>query len=81
MKELAESLPDAEISCRAADVTRPEDMEGLAKLALDRYGRIAAIFNTAGVMPTAMTHIAIQEALDGGVVDWMEHVSDEQYRG
>jgi quercetin dioxygenase-like cupin family protein len=28
---------------------------------------------------TAMTHIAIQEALDGKVVDWMEKVSDEQY--
>lgn len=30
---------------------------------------------------TAMTHIAIAEALDGKVVDWMEQVSDEQYRG
>ena len=29
---------------------------------------------------TAMAHIAIQEALDGKVVDWMEQVSDEQYR-
>jgi quercetin dioxygenase-like cupin family protein len=29
---------------------------------------------------TGMTHIAIQEALDGKVVDWMEQVSDEQYR-
>lgn len=29
---------------------------------------------------TAMTHIAIQEQLDGNVVDWMEQVSDEQYR-
>jgi quercetin dioxygenase-like cupin family protein len=29
---------------------------------------------------TAMTHTAIQERLDGKVVDWMEHVSDEQYR-
>jgi quercetin dioxygenase-like cupin family protein len=28
---------------------------------------------------TAMTHIAIQEALNGKVVDWMEKVSDEQY--
>ena len=28
---------------------------------------------------TAMTHIAIQEALDGKPVDWLEHVSDEQY--
>lgn len=30
---------------------------------------------------TGMTHIAIQEKLDGKVVDWMEKVSDEQYRG
>jgi quercetin dioxygenase-like cupin family protein len=29
---------------------------------------------------TAMTHIAIQEQLDGRVVDWMEKVSDDQYR-
>ena len=29
---------------------------------------------------TSMTHIAIQEQLDGKAVDWMEHVSDEQYR-
>jgi hypothetical protein len=28
---------------------------------------------------TAMSHIAIQEALDGKVVDWLEKVSDEQY--
>jgi hypothetical protein len=27
-----------------------------------------------------MTHIAIQEQLDGKVVDWMEQVSDEQYQ-
>ena len=27
----------------------------------------------------AMVHIAIQEAKDGKHVDWMEHVSDEQY--
>ena len=27
----------------------------------------------------AMTHIAIQEELNGKVVEWMEHVSDEQY--
>jgi quercetin dioxygenase-like cupin family protein len=29
---------------------------------------------------TAMTHIAIQEQLDGKSVDWMEKVSDEQYQ-
>jgi len=27
-----------------------------------------------------MTHIAIAEALDGKTADWMEQVSDEQYR-
>ena len=28
---------------------------------------------------TGMTHIALQEKLDGKVVDWMEHVTDDQY--
>jgi 4-carboxymuconolactone decarboxylase len=28
---------------------------------------------------TAMSHIAIQEALDGKVVEWLEKVTDEQY--
>ena len=35
-----------------------------------------------GASPTtAMTHIAVQEELDGKVVEWMEHVTDEQYKG
>ena len=34
-----------------------------------------------GATPTtAMTHIANHEALDGKLVDWMEKVSDDQYR-
>ncbi len=34
-----------------------------------------------GATPTiAMTHIAIQEALNDKVVEWMEHVTDQQYR-
>lgn len=34
-----------------------------------------------GASPTtAMTHIAIQEHVDGKVVDWMEHVTDVQYQ-
>ena len=34
-----------------------------------------------GASPTtAMTHIAIQEKLDGKAVEWMEHVTDEQYQ-
>lgn len=30
---------------------------------------------------SSMTHIAIQEALDGKNVEWMEHVTDEEYLG
>jgi len=34
-----------------------------------------------GASPTtAMTHIAIQQSVNGKVVDWMEKVNDEQYR-
>jgi quercetin dioxygenase-like cupin family protein len=33
-----------------------------------------------GASPTtALTHIAVQEQLDGKPVEWMEHVSDDQY--
>jgi quercetin dioxygenase-like cupin family protein len=33
-----------------------------------------------GASPTtAMTRIAVQEELDGKVVEWMGHVTDEQY--
>jgi quercetin dioxygenase-like cupin family protein len=35
-----------------------------------------------GAAPTtAMTHIAIQESLEGKAVEWSEKVTDEQYRG
>jgi quercetin dioxygenase-like cupin family protein len=30
---------------------------------------------------SSMTHIAVQEALDGNVVEWLEHVTDSQYGG
>jgi len=34
-----------------------------------------------GAQPTtAMTHIAIVEKLNGKLVDWMEHVTDEEYQ-
>ncbi len=29
---------------------------------------------------TTLSHIAIHEALDGKTVDWLEHVSEDQYR-
>jgi quercetin dioxygenase-like cupin family protein len=30
---------------------------------------------------TAMTHLAVQEQQDGKAADWLEPVTDEQYRG
>ena len=30
---------------------------------------------------TAMSHIAVQEKLDGKAVDWLEHVTEDEYRG
>jgi quercetin dioxygenase-like cupin family protein len=49
-----------------------------------RPGDVVSIPSNArhwhGAAPTtAMTHIAIQEALDGKPVDWLEPVTDEQY--
>ena len=35
---------------------------------------------TADTTRAYLDHIAIQESLNGKVVDWMEHVTDEQYR-
>ena len=41
----------------------------------------AGVRHWHGASPTtAMSHIAITEALNGKVVEWMEHVTDEQYR-
>ena len=38
------------------------------------------VARSEGAAPaTAMTHIAIQESLDGKAVEWLEQVSDEQY--
>jgi quercetin dioxygenase-like cupin family protein len=50
---------------------RPGDVVGIAPGEKHWHGAATT---------TAMTHIAIQEYLDGKAADWMEHVSDEQYR-
>jgi hypothetical protein len=44
----------------------------------DPAGR-EALARRGATPTTAMTHIAIQEQLDGKTADWMEKVSDEQY--
>jgi quercetin dioxygenase-like cupin family protein len=49
---------------------RPGDVVWFAPIEKHWHGATAT---------TAMTHIAIQEQLDGKTVEWMEKVSDEQY--
>ena len=65
-------------------------MPHASRLVAQRLTR-APFFELRGVQPairghgaaptSAMTHIAIQEALNGKVVDWMEKVTAEQYSG
>jgi len=52
------------------EVIRPGDVVWFAPGEKHWHGATAA---------TAMTHIAIQERLDGNAVEWMEKVSDHQY--
>ena len=39
-----------------------------------------AAYALSATATRGMTHVAISEQLDGKSVDWMEKVSDEQYR-
>ncbi len=52
------------------EVIRPGDVVSFAPGEKHWHGATAT---------TAMTHTAIQEALNGSPVDWLEHVTDEQY--
>jgi quercetin dioxygenase-like cupin family protein len=54
----------------AIEEIRPSDVVRLSPGEKHWHGASPAV---------AMTHIAIQESLDGKAVDWMEHVSDGQY--
>ena len=51
---------------------RPGDVVSFAPNEMHWHGAAPA---------TAMTHIAIHEAFEGKVVEWMEKVSDQQYSG
>jgi quercetin dioxygenase-like cupin family protein len=53
------------------EVIRPGDVVWIAPGEKHWHGATAT---------NGMTHIALQEALDGKHVQWMEHVTDEQYR-
>lgn len=52
LKEIADSLPNAEIKYCTADVSKFEDVQRVVDLAMEAYGRIDVMFNNAGIMPT-----------------------------
>lgn len=54
LKELVESLPNAEITYKVADVTIRTEVQAVIDLAMEKYGRVDVLYNNAGVMPTAL---------------------------
>ncbi|WP_410768751.1 SDR family oxidoreductase [Fontibacillus sp. BL9] len=54
LKALVESLPNAEISYLAADVTNKDEVQAVVDLAIKKYGRIDVLYNNAGIMPLAL---------------------------
>nr|WP_047169070.1 SDR family oxidoreductase [Sphingomonas sp. Y57] len=61
------------VVAQACDVTRRADLEGLAARAIERFGRIDAIINNAGVMPISR--------LDMFDVDGWERTIDTNIKG
>ena len=53
LAEIKNSLPDAELVYKAADVSNYEDVKKVVDLAVETYGHVDVLFNNAGVMPTA----------------------------
>lgn len=53
LQALAESLPDADISYAATDVTKEEEVQAVVDLAVEKHGRVDVLFNNAGIMPHA----------------------------
>ena len=51
--KIKNSLPDAELVYKAADVSNYEDVKRVVDLAVETYGHVDVLFNNAGVMPTA----------------------------
>lgn len=53
LKALAESLPNADITCAVADVTKAAEVQAVVDLAVEKHSRVDVLFNNAGIMPTA----------------------------
>lgn len=53
LKKIKESLPDAHIVYRKADVSNYDDVQKVVDYAISEYGKLDVLFNNAGIMPTA----------------------------
>lgn len=53
LREIAESLPNANISYFVADVVDKEQIQELINYTIKKYGRVDVLFNNAGIMPQA----------------------------
>jgi NADP-dependent 3-hydroxy acid dehydrogenase YdfG len=73
LASLAASLGEAQVACCVADVSRREEVKAAADLALQRFGRIDAIINNAGIMPASPLS-------EGRVEDW-DRMIDVNLRG
>ncbi|WP_186673767.1 SDR family oxidoreductase [Sporosarcina sp. BP05] len=53
LKDIAASLPDAQIVYKKADVANYDDVQQVVDLAISKFGKVDVLFNNAGIMPTA----------------------------
>jgi NADP-dependent 3-hydroxy acid dehydrogenase YdfG len=53
LKEIVDSYPNADILYKTADVRIYDEVKAVIDLAVEKFGRIDAIFNNAGIMPLA----------------------------
>lgn len=53
LKAIKESLPEADIQYKAADVSNFDEVKAVIDLAMSSYGQIDVLYNNAGIMPTA----------------------------
>ncbi|WP_339229505.1 SDR family oxidoreductase [Oceanobacillus sp. FSL K6-2867] len=52
LKEIKDSIPEADLHCKTADVSSYEQVKSVIDLAMEKFGRVDVLFNNAGIMPT-----------------------------
>ncbi|PQL90037.1 MULTISPECIES: SDR family oxidoreductase [Apibacter] len=70
LKAIKDSLPNAQIEYKVADVAKFEEVKAVVDLAISKYGKIDVIYNNAGTMPSSYL-------IDCKLQDWhdMLHVN------